>query len=257
MDDYQVAVIQGNFTRATEKEHAVLRRVGVAGLVMSAVVLVSGPAWAHVSISPDSAPKGSDAVLSFNVPDESESANTTQVAITFPTDNPIAEALVEPISGWTAKVETMKVDKPIQTDAGAVTEAVKSVTWSGGSIAPGQFQQFTVSVLLPDADSLEFRAVQTYSDGTVTHWIEPTPPGGPEPENPAPVLTLTAAEGETTTTTAATTPTTASASGDNDLADSHDVDTARNLGVIGIAVGGLGLLVALGALVFRRRPRQA
>jgi uncharacterized protein YcnI len=231
----------------------VLRRVGVAGLVIGAVLLVAGPAWAHVTISPASAPKGSDAVLSFNVPDESESASTTQVAITFPTDHPIAEALVKPIPGWTAKVATMKVAKPIQTDAGAVTEAVKSVTWSGGAIAPGQFQQFTVSVGLPDANSLEFKAVQTYSDGTVVHWIESTPPGGPEPEHPAPVLTLTALEGATPTTTATTKP----ASGTNGVADSNDVDTARNLAVVGIVVGGLGLLVAIGALAFRRRSRQA
>src|SRR5256885_2242197 len=76
------------------KEYAVLRRVGVAGLVMGAVVVVGGPAWAHVTISPDSAPKGSDAVLAFNVPDESDTLSTTQVAIFFPTDHPIAEALV-------------------------------------------------------------------------------------------------------------------------------------------------------------------
>jgi uncharacterized protein YcnI len=232
----------------------VLRRVGFAGLVIGAVVLVTGPAWAHVTISPASAPKGSDAVLGFNVADESESASTTEVVIVFPTDHPIATALVEPIAGWTAKVDTVKVEKPIQTDEGAVTEAVSRVTWSGGNIEPGQFQQFAVSVGLPDdADSLVFKALQTYSDGTVVRWIEETTPGAAEPEHPAPVLTLTSAAGATSPTTAATTP----AARSSDVADSNDVDTARNLAVIGIVVGGLGLLVAIGAVALRRRTTPA
>jgi uncharacterized protein YcnI len=205
-----------------------------------------------VTISPASAPKGSDAVLAFNVPDESDTLSTTQVAIFFPTDNPIAEALVEPIPGWTAKVATMKVTKAIQTDAGPVTEAVKSVTWSGGNIVPGDFQQFTVSVGLPDASSLEFKALQTYSDGSVTHWIEETPAGGPEPEHPAPVLTLTAGEAATPTTTAAT-----PAASTKGLAKKTDVDSAKTLSVVGIVVGGLGLVVALGAFVLGRRPRTS
>jgi uncharacterized protein YcnI len=221
---------------------------------MGIVVVVAGPAWAHVTISPDSAPKGSDAVLAFNVPDESDTLSTTQVAIFFPTDNPIAEALVAPIPGWTAKVDTMKVTKEIQTDAGPVTEAVKSVTWSGGKIEPGDFQQFTVSVGLPDAESLQFKTLQTYSDGSVTRWIEDTPAGGPEPEHPAPVLTLTAGEAATPTpTTTAATP----AASTKGLAKKTDVDSAKTLSVVGIVVGGLGLVVALGALALGRRPRTS
>ncbi|HEY5014389.1 MAG TPA: YcnI family protein [Acidimicrobiia bacterium] len=230
-----------------------LRRVGVAGLLMGAVVVVGGPAWAHVTVSPSSAPKGSDAVLAFNVADESDTASTTQVEIFFPTDHPIADALVEPIPGWTAKVETMKVAKPIQTDSGSVTEAVKKVTWSGGKIEPGQFQHFSVSVGLPDAASLEFKALQTYSDGTVTRWIEDTPPGGPEPENPAPVLTLTSgSDASTTPTTAAGTSGLFRAS-----ASKSDVDSAKSVSIVAIVVGALGLVVALGAFVLGRRPRRA
>jgi hypothetical protein len=35
-----------------------------------------------------------------------------------------------------------------------------------------------------------FKAVQTYSDGTVVSWIEPVVKGTPAPEHPAPVLRL-------------------------------------------------------------------
>jgi Domain of unkown function (DUF1775) len=39
----------------------------------------------------------------------------------------------------------------------------------------------------------EFKALQTYSDGDVVQWIEPTVKGGAEPEHPPPVLKLTKA----------------------------------------------------------------
>jgi uncharacterized protein YcnI len=238
----------------------VLRRVGVVGLAMGAVVLMAAPAWAHVEVSPASAPKGSDAVLAFTVPDESDSASTTKVQIFFPTDHPIAEALVEPIAGWTAAVDTVTVTKPIKTDDGTVNEAVKTVTWTGGHIVPGDFQQFKVSVGLPDdASSLEFKTLQTYSDGTVVSWIEDTPAGGEEPEHPAPVLTLTAGDDETTATTAASTGSgngspVASTAG---LAKKSDVDSAKTLSFVGIAVGAIGLILALGAFMLGRGPKRA
>ena len=226
--------------------------VSVVGLVIGAVVVLAAPAWAHVSISPGSAPKGSDAVLSFNVPNESEDASTTEVAIVFPADHPIAEAAVLPIAGWTATVATAKADQPIQTDEGEVTEAVSRVTWTGGKIDPGQFQQFTVSVGLPDdTDELVFKALQTYSDGTKVSWIEEETPGGAEPEHPAPVLTLTEAANATPSTTApATTNTTPAA---KDLAKQSDVDSAKTLGVLGLIVGALGLIAAIGAFAIKRR----
>ena len=75
-----------------------MRRLGIVGLVICAVVVVGGPAWAHVSITPGAAPKGSFAVLSFNVPNEEATANTTKVVIVFPTDHPIGDASVEAVA---------------------------------------------------------------------------------------------------------------------------------------------------------------
>jgi len=240
----------------------VLRKLGIAGLVIGVALVWAAPAWAHVTITPTSAPKGSDAVLAFTVPDESDTASTTEIAIFFPTDHPIAEALVEPIAGWTATVKTMKVAKPIQTDDGPVTQGVQSVTWTGNKIGPGDFQQFKVSVGLPDdASSLEFKALQTYSDGTIVRWIEDTPAGGPEPDHPAPVLTLTSGDESTVTTTAgsgSSTPTTAAtiATVPTDVATKSDVNSAKTLSAVGIGVGLVALVLALGAFMLGRRPQR-
>jgi periplasmic copper chaperone A len=220
-----------------------------------ALVAAAAPAWAHVKVEPESAPKGSDAVLAFVVPNEKDDATTNKVVVQFPTDHPIAEAQTEAIPGWTAEVATSKVTTPISTDNGEVNVAVKSVTWTatGAGIAAENFQEFRISVGLPgDADSLTFPTTQTYSDGSTVNWVQVTPPGGPEPDDPAPVLTLTAGEpdgGDTTPTTAAPTGNTAAAS---DVKKS-DVDNAKTIAIIGIVVGALGLVAGIGGLALSRR----
>jgi uncharacterized protein YcnI len=228
-----------------------VRRIGIVTAAAGiALIATAAPAWAHVQVDPSSAPKGRDAVLSFVVPNEKDPQTTTKVVVQFPTDHPIAEALVTPMPGWTAAVTQFKVTTPIQTDSGPVTSAVKNVTWTatGTGIPVEHFQEFAVSVGLPDdANSLTFPTTQTYSDGSTVDWVQVTPPGGPEPDDPAPVLTLTAADAG-----GATTPTTAAASA-SDTASKSDVDTARTVAIVAIAIGIIGLLVPVFAVTSSRR----
>jgi uncharacterized protein YcnI len=228
----------------------IVRRLAITIAAAAVLVLVAAsPAFAHVKIEPESAPRGSDAVLTFVVPnEETNGAKTVSLAVTFPQDHPIADALTQPMAGWTSSKTSVHVTTPIQTDSGSVSDAVGTVTWkadAGGGIPQDQFQTFSVSVGLPDqGDSLLFKAVQTYSDGKVVNWVEVTPPGGDEPQNPAPVLTLTAPAGATTPTT---TPTTTSSSSD---------DTGKTLGIIALIVGGIALILGIVALV-RGRQKMA
>ena len=169
-----------------------LRAAAVTAGVALAVLLAAVPAGAHVTIKPDVAKKGSFSVFSFSVPNESGTASTVKVEVTFPTDHPIPVVSVQPIPGWTWSAQKTTLAKPAKTDDGTITEAVSTITWSGGTIAPGEFQLFTISAgpLPTNTKSLTFKAVQTYSNGDVVRWIEETPKGGPEPEHPAPVLKL-------------------------------------------------------------------
>jgi hypothetical protein len=85
-------------------------------------------------------------------------------------------------------VTTTNLAQPLQTDNGQVTEAISDIVSTGGTIKPGEFDELSISAgpLPTNADRLEFRALQTYSNGDVVRWIEPRPLGGPEPEHPAP-----------------------------------------------------------------------
>jgi uncharacterized protein YcnI len=175
-------------------------RVALA-TTLTAVVVICGVASAdaHVSVTPSSAARGSTAELTFRVPNEEAKAATTKFQLQIPTSTPIAQLLARPIPGWTVTVHSVKLAKPLITDDGKFTTVVDQVTWSGGRIEPGQYQDFALSAdPLPDTgNSLAFKALQSYSNGDVVRWIDVTQPGQPESEHPAPVLALTPAAGET------------------------------------------------------------
>jgi uncharacterized protein YcnI len=233
---------------------AKIRRVpGARGLTRAAAVIsaagatvlvLAGPALAHITVTPGSAPAGSAAVLTFHVPDEEATASTTELDMKIPTDHPIVNLLVKPVPGWTISVRTITLAKPVVTDDGRFTEAVSEVIWSGGKIAPGQFQDFSVSAdPLPTGVSvLAFKALQIYSNGDVVRWIDLAAPGQPEAVHPAPLLTLTTATHAARTTAVSEGPASPRAGSDG---------TAWwlwALAVGGLVVGLLALATAAAAL---------
>jgi uncharacterized protein YcnI len=229
-----------------------MRRRGAALAVLSAagLLLAAGPASAHVTVTPNTAVQGGYTEVAFHVPNEQDSADTTQVQVFLPTDHPIASVSTTPVPGWDVTVTKTKLAKPITTDDGQVTDAVSEITWTKGAIRPGQFQDFAVSLgpLPTDTDTLTFKALQTYSNGQVVRWIQEAKAGQPEPANPAPELKLTAASGSSAAHGSAdATATAASVAGKKEAADT----TARWLGAVGIAVGLGGAL--LGFFGWRRK----
>ncbi|MGW2423459.1 YcnI family protein [Streptomyces sp. NPDC001709] len=228
------------------------RRAGtVAALAAATVLCAAGAASAHVTVHPESYAKGAtDGVLTFRVPNEEDSAFTTKVQVFLPTDHPVLGVLVHPQDGWTAKVTTTKLKTPVKTDDGTITEAASEITFTGGKIGAGQYEDFNVAFgqLPDDTGQLVFKTLQTYSDGKVARWIE-EPSGGDEPENPAPVLKLTAGDASAAPAPARTAAATAKA------ADTSD-STARGLGIAGLVVGVLGLAAAAFALVRSRAARS-
>ena len=212
------------------------RRLPVlAVVVVSALLLGAGSAWAHVTIDPAEAPQGGFATVNVRVPNERDDAATTSVEVEFPADHPIENARVQPVPGWTVTVER---------DG----DAVARITWTGGPIQPGEFQQFPVSMgpLPDDTDELIFPAIQTYDSGEVVRWIEEPSPSGEEPEHPAPVLALTAGGADEEAAAEGESATGADASDDSE-------DDGDTLAIVALVVGALGLLAGAGALVLGRR----
>jgi periplasmic copper chaperone A len=213
------------------------------------VLFGAGVASAHVSAhSPDDAAKGGDAEIVFRVPDEEDTAHTLKVQVNFSTTSPLSNADIKPVPGWTARENMITLAKPVKMSDQTVTQAVGSIVWTadpGNGIAPGQFQEFAISVEgLPDnTDQLVMPAVQTYDNGDIVNWNQPTIDGQPEPEHPAPHLALAASDSTAAATVAA--PTAASSTSDS---------AARWLGGVGIVVAAVALGFGLGGFARGRRP---
>ncbi|MDH6703807.1 uncharacterized protein YcnI [Kitasatospora sp. MAA19] len=238
------------------------RRLAAVALTAAAsVVALAGPAFAHVTVNPGAAAQGGYTAVDFRVPNESDTAGTVKLEVNLPLDHPLASVRTLPLPGWTATVEKAKLDKPIKVHGSDVNEAVSKITWTadaGTKIAPGQFQEFRVSLgpLPADADSMVFKTLQSYDNGDIVRWIDESKDGQPEPAHPAPVLKLTKAAGDDAHGGVTASPA-AGAHGDSsdhaaaaDGGKSSD-STARVLGVVGIVVGVIG--TAVGVLGLRRR----
>jgi uncharacterized protein len=225
-------------------------RFAIVGAVAAATLIATAaPAFAHVTVSaPGATPGGSDQMITFRVPTESDTASTIGLKVQFPTDTPIASVLVQPQAGWVNKETTVKLTTPIKTDDGDITDAVSEVDWSLASgakgIAPGEFGEFVVLAgQLPDTANLTFKAVQSYSDGSTVSWIQTAAPGSSadDLEHPAPVLTLGAA-------------------GDQPAAETHSNNSQTGpvvISVIALVVAVLGAGAGVLALLRGRRRADA
>ncbi|MBX6169763.1 MAG: YcnI family protein, partial [Thermobispora bispora] len=161
------------------------RRAGtVAAGALALTLGLAVPAFAHVTVDPGTAVQGSWTKIAFRVPNERDNASTTKVEVDFPTDHPLPFVSVRPVPGWDVKITRGKLPKPVVSDEGdTITESVLKITWSGGKIESGQFQDFEVSVgpLPKNVDSIAFPTVQTYSNHEVVKWADAPKADGSEP----------------------------------------------------------------------------
>jgi len=217
-------------------------------LVAVAVALVLAPvAAAHVTLNPREWEAGGFARFSVRVPNERDNADTTRVTLQFPEN--VISASFQDVPGWRRTVRMAELDQPIEEEGEEpITERIDTVTWTGGRIEPGEFQEFGVSFQIPEEDpgtALTFPAIQRYSNGETVRWIGPE-----DADEPAPIVTVLEAppeEGAATEPTTTETPTPAA---------TEDEGGSDTLSVIALIVGIAGLAAGLAALVIARGRRQ-
>ena len=235
-----------------------MRRIAFSAALLCSLALPA-VAQAHVSLHPNEVPTGSFATLDIRVPNEMESANTVKLAVQVPPG--FLDVSTEYMPGWTSKVLTSKLAKPVQTDDGEVTEQVREVIWTGdgkqGKIPPGQFLNFPISTEIPgkEGEVLTFKVLQYYDNGEVVRWI-----GGPDSEEPAPRIDVTAPGGVLQdvagSETAPPAPAAAASAGGEAASASGSGDSAsKGLGIAALVLGALGLLAGGAALVRSRGSR--
>lgn len=210
----------------------ILRSLAVA---TGGALALAAPAAAHVTLDPEEASADSFARFDFRVPNELPDKATIKFRVRFPAGLTSVSFLPKP--GWKRTVVTAKLAKPVTTEGERVTERVAQVTWSGGSIEPGEFEEFAFSAHVPNTPGkrLVFPSLQVFQGGEITRWI-----GAPDADEPAPRVILTS---DGTATPAAVT--TAAAANDD---GEGRATIALVLAIAGLAAG----LIALGVAAGRR-----
>jgi periplasmic copper chaperone A len=209
--------------------------------LIGAALVLAPAAGAHVTVNPDEVPAGSFSRFAIRVPNERGNTDTTKVTVRLPKG--LFFVSFQPKAGWKRTVKMQKLNPPATVFGEKVTERVATVTWEGGRIRPGEFDEFGLSAKVPDASgtTLVFPALQTYSNGEIVRWIGPE-----EADEPASRVTLEPKEDQAAAPAPAPVATPASES-DDDRAN------------LALAFGIGGLVVGLGALGLSlwRRPRSA
>lgn len=168
----------------------------IVTLLVAAGLIAPTSAQAHISLHPNTIPAGAFATLDVRVPGEQEGAYVTNIDIQVP--HGFTGVDYENVPGWTAHVIETKLASPISEDGETIDTEVSQIvwTWTGplGKVNNGQFVNFPLSLAIPTGDAgraLEFRTVQTYSNGHVVHWIDPSLTA----EHPSPRINVTAKGG--------------------------------------------------------------
>ena len=151
----------------------------VAVLLSAGALLAPASAQAHISLHPNTIPAGAFATLDVRVPGEQEGAYVKKVDVLFPQG--FTGVDYENVPGWSTKIIETKLATPIKEDGETIDTEVSQIvwTWTGplGKVNNGQFINFPLSLAIPGnaaGKALEFRTVQTYSNGQVVHWIDPS-----------------------------------------------------------------------------------
>jgi periplasmic copper chaperone A len=242
-----------------------MKRRGLTAAVAVGALLVPASADAHISLHPNTIPAGAFATVDVRVPGEQEGAYVTKVDTEVPPG--FVGVDYANVPGWSTKIVETKLATPVTEDGETIDTQVSQViwTWKGpeGKVENGQFVNFPLSVAIPDSASgkaLEFRTVQTYSNGHVVHWIEPSL----EAEHPSPRINITAkggvveevagdeagptaGEGAGTSSGGSGSPPAAAASGSGGGSSEGIAIAALIVAVLGLAAGAAALVRARGS----------
>jgi uncharacterized protein YcnI len=210
------------------------RRTLIASVAL--VVALATPAVAHVSVTPAEVPRGTTATLTFRVPTESETASTNRIEIVFPDGADFAAVEPAPKAGWTHTVSRT------------------GITWIAdvGGIPPGGADTFSAVVgpVPSDGETLVFKALQTYTDGTVVRWIDE----GSDAAKPAPTLALIG-DAPTTTSTTSTTQVASTGADAESVEDEEDTGGSSAGGVVLLTLLALAVVAGLATALRRARRR--
>ncbi|MAM95425.1 YcnI family protein [Parvibaculum sp.] len=169
----------------------------IATLAAAVALATAAPAAAHVVLDEPMASAGAYYKAVFRVPHGCDGSPTTSVSVRIPEG--VIAVKPQPKPGWTVKTETAPYAAAYQIHGKEVSEGVVEVTWEGGPLPDDMFDEFALTMKLPDDKEtmmIFFPVTQTCEEGAIS-WDE-FPAPGVDPHSlahPAPALMLHHGEG--------------------------------------------------------------
>ena len=228
-----------------------MRRTTIGAAVAAAALALPVAAQAHVTVAPATLPAEGYAKVELSVPHGCEDSPTTSLTVRMP--DQVQSATPQVVAGWKITTKEGKLPQPYDSHGDQVTRGVREITWSGGRLDPHQLEVFGISVKIAGkpGDNMAFKAIQKCAKGE-TAWIEIPVEGEEEPPAPAPMVELVGAEedGAAAPTEPVSLQNTATTT---EAGDGGGASTG--LVIVALAIGALGLVTGLAALLTtRRRP---
>lgn len=230
----------------------VLAATFTTALVSMICMLSLAPAAsARVTVVPGTVRGGGTETFAVRLSNEQPDLVTTRLELTFPTDLVVPLAEVAPVGKWDVTITMRRVDPPVTVDGREIDEAVASIVWTGGEVAPEQFEEFLVTAgPLPADGRLVLAAKQGYEDGTVDQWTDPALPGWPG----APTIDLVPGAGTAPSGQPASS---AAGSMDSGAGPADAEPTTERTSLVPWALLATGVLVAgVGSFIGYRRQDQ-
>jgi uncharacterized protein YcnI len=200
-----------------------MKRAILAGaLTVLATLFVPAIAYAHVTVTPGQADVAQELVFNVSAPNE-KLVPVTSIKLLIPSG--VSNVIPTSKDGWTITTTT---------NGDNANPEITTINWSG-TIPVGQRQDFSFSAQVPgQATELDWKAYQTYADGSVVHWDQ-KPAGTDDATGDAGPYSVTKVIDDLTVSNSSTGP---------------NID----FGLVGsYAVAGIALVVAAAALALKRR----
>jgi uncharacterized protein YcnI len=196
----------------------------ITGILTSSTLIVLLPlvAFAHVIVTPNQAGIGQELTFNVSVPNERDTV-VTNLKLVIPSG--VTDVVPTTKDGWTITT----------TSNGSSSDpGVTSIVWNDGTIPVGQRQDFSFSAQVPGTTTtLDWKAYQTYGDGTIVHWDQ-TPTGSDDSVGNAGPYSVTKVI--------------------NDLTSSTTSGSSPNT-TLGIVLSIVALVISVSSLFIRRKKR--
>lgn len=150
--------------------------------------LSTSTAFAHVTANPKTAEPGYG-VATIRVPNEKDNP-TVGLRVVVPSG--VVVNAVKPVPGWSvaftrASTTTTPSDdaKDDHEDEEENSEPITEITWTGGLINAGEFEEFPLSIQYTRTGDVVWKTYQTYADGQTVNWD-----GGKDSGHPASIVSV-------------------------------------------------------------------